>query len=42
MEAVTLSSGGSRSLTAAYALALSLPPLVAFLLAGWLARPRWR
>jgi putative thiamine transport system permease protein len=42
MEAVTLSSGGSRPLTAAYALALSLPPLVAFLLAGWLARPRWR
>ena len=41
MEAVTLSSGGSRPLTAAYALALSLPPLVAFLLAGWLARPRW-
>jgi putative thiamine transport system permease protein len=42
MEAVTLSSGGSRPLTAAYALALTLPPLMAFLLAGWLGRPRWR
>lgn len=42
MEAVTLSSGGSRPLTAAYALALALPPLAAFLLAGILGRPRWR
>lgn len=42
MEAVTLSSGGSRPLTAAYALALAVPPLAAFLLAGLLGRPRWR
>ncbi len=42
MEAVTLSSGGSRPLTAAYALALTLPPLAAFLLAGIVGRPRWR
>jgi putative thiamine transport system permease protein len=42
MEAVTLSSGGSRPLTAAYALALAAPPLLAFLLAAWLGRPRWR
>ena len=42
MEAVTLSSGGSRPLTAAFALALTLPPLLAFLLAGILGRPRWR
>lgn len=42
MEAVTLASGGSRSLTATYALALAVPPLLAFLLAARLGRPRWR
>jgi putative thiamine transport system permease protein len=42
VEAVTLTSGGDRALTAAYALALALPALLAFLLAGMLGRPRWR
>lgn len=42
MEAVTLASGGNRPLTAAFALALSLPPMVAFLAAALLGRPRWR
>ena len=42
MEAVTLSSGGSRPLTAAFALALAVPPLLAFLGAALLGRPRWR
>ena len=42
MEAVTLASGGNRALTAAYALALALPPLAAFGLAGVLGRRRWR
>jgi putative thiamine transport system permease protein len=42
MEAVTLSSGGSRPLTAAFALALAMPPLLAFLAAALLGRPRWR
>jgi len=42
MEAVTLAAGGSRPLTAAYALALAVPPLLAFLLAARLGRPRWR
>lgn len=42
MEAVTLASGGSRPLTAAFALALALPPLLAFLAASLLGRPRWR
>ena len=42
MEAVTLSSGGSRPLMAAFALALALPPLLAFLAAALLGRPRWR
>jgi putative thiamine transport system permease protein len=41
MEAVTLSSGGNRALTAAFALLLTLPPLLAFLLAARLGRPRW-
>ena len=41
MEAVTLASGGNRQLTAAYALVLALPPLVAFLAAAVLGRPRW-
>ncbi len=42
MEAVTLSSGGNRALTAAFALALAVPPLLAFLAAALLGRPRWR
>ena len=42
IEAVTLSSGGSRALTAAFALALALPPLLVFLGAALLGRPRWR
>jgi putative thiamine transport system permease protein len=42
MEAVTLSSAGSRHLTAAFALALAVPPLMAFLAAALLGRPRWR
>lgn len=42
MEAVTLASGGNRPLTAAYALALAVPPLLAFLAASLLGRPRWR
>jgi putative thiamine transport system permease protein len=42
MEAVTLASGGNRSLTAAAALLLALPALLAFALAGYAGRPRWR
>ncbi|MCA3555372.1 hypothetical protein [Aestuariivirga sp.] len=42
MEAVTLSSGGNRPLTAAFALVLAAPPLFAFLAAALLGRPRWR
>jgi putative thiamine transport system permease protein len=42
MEAVTLSSAGSRHLTAAFALALAVPPLLAFLAAALFGRPRWR
>ena len=42
MEAVTLASGGNRPLTAAFALALAVPPLLAFLGAALLGRPRWR
>lgn len=42
MEAVTLAAGGNRPLTAAYALALAMPPLIAFLGAALLGRPRWR
>lgn len=42
MEAVTLSAGGNRSLTAAYALALALPALAAFAFAAFFGRPRWR
>ena len=41
MEAVTLSSGGDRALTAVFALALALPPLVVFAAAFRLGRPRW-
>ncbi len=42
IEAVTLSSGGNRSLTAAYALALALPPALVFAAASLAGRPRWR
>ena len=42
IEAVTLSSGGSRALTAAYALALAVPPLLVFMGTSLLGRPRWR
>ena len=42
IEAVTLASGGNRSLTAAFALLLMVPPLIAFATAAWLGRPRWR
>jgi len=41
MEAVTLASGGNRALTAVFALALALPPGLAFLAAAWFGRPRW-
>jgi putative thiamine transport system permease protein len=41
MEAVTLSSGGNRQLLAAYALALTVLPLIAFAAAGWFGRARW-
>jgi putative thiamine transport system permease protein len=42
MEAVTLSSGGNRALTACYALLLALPPMLGFILASRLGRSRWR
>ena len=42
MAAVTLSSGGNRALSAVFALALALPPLLAFLIAALAGRPRWR
>jgi putative thiamine transport system permease protein len=42
MEAVTLSSGANRPLTAVFALLLMLPPLLALLAAGFFGRERWR
>lgn len=39
-EAVTLSSGGQRSLVAAFAWLQWLLPAVVFALAAWLGRPR--
>ncbi len=42
IDAVTLASGGNRSLSAAYALALALPPLLAFAIAAIAGRRRWR
>jgi putative thiamine transport system permease protein len=42
MEAVTLSSGGNRPLMAAFATCLAVLPLLAFLAAARLGRPRWR
>jgi putative thiamine transport system permease protein len=41
MEAVSLSAGGDRALTATYALALAMPQAVVFLIAALMARPRW-
>jgi putative thiamine transport system permease protein len=41
MEAVTLTSGSNRPLTAAYALLLMGPPLLVFLIAASLSKPRW-
>lgn len=42
LEAVTLSSGGNRPLMAVYALALTLPVALGFLLAARMASPKWR
>ena len=42
IESVTLASGGNRSLTAAFALLLMVPPLIAFATAAWAGLPRWR
>jgi putative thiamine transport system permease protein len=42
MEAVTLSSGGSRPLMAVYALALTFPVAWGFLLAAWIGWRKWR
>lgn len=42
MEAVTLSAGGNRALIATYGLALTALPLIVFVMAGVLARPRWK
>jgi putative thiamine transport system permease protein len=42
IEAVTLSSGGNRALVAAYGAALTALPLLVFLMAQWLGRPRWK
>ncbi len=41
MEAVTLSSGSDRALTAAFALLLMLPPLLVFFAGGYFGRSRW-
>lgn len=41
MEAVTLSSGGNRTLIAVHALALMLLPLLAFFAAARFGKPRW-
>lgn len=41
VETVTLSSGGNRPLLAVYALAMTLPPLVVFLLAQRASRVAW-
>jgi putative thiamine transport system permease protein len=42
IEAVTLTSGTNRPLTAAFALLLLLPPLVAYVIAAQLGKSRWR
>jgi putative thiamine transport system permease protein len=41
MEAVTLTSGTNRPLTAAFTLLLMLPPLFAFITAAYFTKPRW-
>ena len=41
MEAVTLSSGSNRPLTAAFALLLMVPPLAIFLLSNFYGKQRW-
>jgi putative thiamine transport system permease protein len=41
MEAVTLTSGANRPLTAAFALLLGLGPVLVFITASLLSRPRW-
>jgi putative thiamine transport system permease protein len=41
MEAVTLSSGGNRTLIASHALMLTVLPLLVFLFTSFLGRPRW-
>jgi putative thiamine transport system permease protein len=42
IEAVTLTSGTNRPLTAAFALLLLLPPLLAYVIAAQLGKSRWR
>ena len=42
MEAVTLTSGTNRPLTAAFTLLLMVPPLLAFVAAAYFGRSRWR
>jgi putative thiamine transport system permease protein len=41
MEAVTLTSGSNRPLTAAFALLLMMPPLLIFLFATYFGKSRW-
>jgi putative thiamine transport system permease protein len=41
MEAVTLTSGSNRPLTAAFALLLMLPPLIVFFLASYFSKDKW-
>jgi putative thiamine transport system permease protein len=41
MEAVTLTSGANRPLTAAFALLLGIVPVVVFMIAARASRPRW-
>jgi putative thiamine transport system permease protein len=41
MEAVTLTSGSNRPLTAAFTLLLMVPPLLAFVSAAYFSKPRW-
>jgi putative thiamine transport system permease protein len=41
MEAVTLTSGGNRALTAAYGLTLMVLPLIVFVAAARVSRSRW-
>jgi putative thiamine transport system permease protein len=42
MEAVTLTTGTNRPLTAAFALLLMVPPLLVFIAAAYFSRSRWR